>query len=70
MGRRWERLVAALGLVALGVLHVDAWRSPGARVFLGWVPEELLYRLVWVLLAWGYLLLLFARFWTDEEGRS
>lgn len=64
--RRIESLVAVLGLVLLLVLHLDFWRPQVVRLHFGWLPEELLYRLVWMLFAWGYLLFFCARIWPDD----
>ena len=53
---RTHRVVAALGLLGLLFLHIDFWRVRRPRVYMDWMPEELVYRLVWVALAWLYLL--------------
>jgi hypothetical protein len=47
-------------------LHLDVWRTQRPRLYLGWLPEELFYRLAWILLAWVYLLFLCARLWPEE----
>lgn len=39
----------------LFLLHFDFWRPQRVVLYLGWVPEELAYRLVWVGLATAYL---------------
>ena len=59
-------LAWALGL-GLFALHLDFWRSDAGRLVGGVLPEELVYRLVWMALAWGYLLWFCARIWQDEE---
>ena len=44
------------GAAALVLLHLDFWRPQRAILYFGWLPEEMAYRLVWVFLAWLYLL--------------
>ncbi len=52
---RPARLALLLGL-ALVALHLDFWRPPReARIWFGWIPGELLWRLVWMGLAFLYL---------------
>jgi len=36
-------------------------------LWFGWLPEELAYRIVWVLLAWAYLVFFCTRVWVEEE---
>jgi len=62
-----SRVLGTLGLIALLVLHVDAWREPDPTLHLGWLPTELLWRLGWMALAFLYLLYSCARLWPDEE---
>lgn len=57
------RLVAMLGFVVLLVLHFDAWRTPSAAPWWGWLPDELGWRLLWMLGALGYLWWFTSRFW-------
>jgi hypothetical protein len=45
--------VVGLALVAL---HLDFWREQRVELYFGWCPEELLYRLAWMLAAWALLL--------------
>lgn len=61
------RWIAWAGLLLLLALHLDFWRPQVARTYFGWMPEELLYRLGWMLLAWLYLLFFCARVWREEE---
>ena len=58
------------GLAALLVLHLDFWRPQRAVLWFGWVPEDLLYRLGWMLLAWAYLMYICARAWTGGAARD
>ena len=50
-----ERWLAWLGFAALLALHLDFWRPQRARLWFGWMPEEILWRLGWMALAWLYL---------------
>lgn len=63
-----DRLLAWLGGLALVALHVDFWRPRRPVLWLGWLPEELAYRLGWMLLAWLYLLFLTRRVWNRETA--
>ncbi len=65
---RRDVLLAWFGALLLLALHLDFWRPQRARIVLGWVPEELLWRLVWMGLAWLYLLFFCARIWRREES--
>jgi len=69
-GSRAAGVVAAFGAVLLLALHLAPWRDPTESVRFGWVPDELLYRLVWMFAAWLYLLF-FCRFvWRDRGERK
>ena len=67
MGR--DVVLAWLGAGVLLVLHLDFWRPQRVRLVLGWMPEELAWRLAWMVLAWLYLLFVCARVWRDGERR-
>ncbi len=58
--RAW---VLGIGLV---VLHLDFWRPQRDVVHLGWIPEELAWRLAWMALATVYLWWFCARVWREE----
>ncbi|MEM7051571.1 MAG: hypothetical protein AAF604_18025 [Acidobacteriota bacterium] len=61
-----NHLVAWSGLAVLLVLHLDFWRPQRPQLWLGWIPEELAWRLGWLALASLYLWF-FTRFvWRDE----
>lgn len=64
-----HRLIAWLGLLALAVLHLDVWRPQRPELLFGWLPEELAYRLLWMFLAWLYLLYFTSRVWSEEDPR-
>jgi len=62
-----KRALAWGGLLVLLVGHLDFWRPRSSAIHFGWMPSELAYRLVWMLLAWLYLWI-FTRFvWRREE---
>jgi len=65
---RGARVLAWIGGLVLVALHLDAWRPRRAAVHLGWIPEELLYRLAWMALAWLYLLFFCSRVWGRDEA--
>ena len=64
-----DRTIAWVGFLALLLLHLDFWRGGELVLHFGWLPGELLYRVVWLLLAWIYLLFFGARIWTRSEER-
>ena len=65
--RRLEQALAVVGFAALIVLHVDFWRPQRPDIWLGWIPEELGYRLVWIAASWLYLLFFCGRIWRGDE---
>ena len=61
----WIAWISALVLV---VLHLDFWRDQRPVLYWNWLPEELLFRIVWLLLAWAFLLF-FCRFvWRGDDA--
>ena len=62
------RAVAWIGFVALVVLHLDFWRTRGSGIWFGWMPEDLAWRLGWIVLAIGYLFFFTAFVWREKEG--
>ena len=63
-----HRYVAWAGFLLLIFLHLDVfWRQPSPDLYFGWIPEEMAYRLVWMVLAWLYLMY-FTRFVWREDG--
>ncbi len=67
--RRAVRIAWAGGLI-LVALHLDFWRPQRVEVHLGWIPEELLYRVAWMALAWLYLVFFCKSVWTEEESAA
>lgn len=64
MRSRW---IAWIGLAVLVALHLDFWRPQRDVLYFGWLPEDMAYRWVWMLLAWAYLIY-FTRFvWTEDD---
>ena len=59
--------IAVLGFLLLVVLHLDFWRPQRLVFHLGWLPEELAYRIVYLLLAWLYMLFICWVVWDEEE---
>ncbi len=44
-----QRLLALLAVLVLIVLHNDVWnREPQLEPVLGWMPADMVYRVVWV----------------------
>lgn len=64
--RRRALVATVLGL-ALVALHLDSWRPQRAVIWLGWCPEELLWRLAWMGLAFLYLVWFCAAVWREES---
>jgi hypothetical protein len=60
-------LVAWLGGVLLILLHLDFWRPQRPRLYFGFLPEEMAYRIVWMLLAFLYLLWFTRYVWREER---
>ncbi len=63
---RTRRVIAWALFLVLLALHLDFWRPQRAVIWFGCVPEELLYRLAWMALAWVYLAYVCAVHWRDE----
>ena len=59
-----------LGFLVLLALHLDFWRGARDAVWLGWIPEELAYRLGWMLLALVYLLYFCRCVWAPAEDEA
>jgi hypothetical protein len=64
---RAHRILLWAGFCVLLLLHLDFWRPQRVVLHFGWVPEELLYRVSWMVLAWIYLLYVCARHWREER---
>lgn len=66
MTRRAQVGLAWAGALALLALHFDFWRPQRAVLWGGVVPEELGWRLVWMVAAAVYLTWFCGRFFTSE----
>lgn len=60
--------IAWVGGLVLLALHVDFWRPQRPVLWLGWLPEELVYRLAWMVLAWLFLTFFIRFVWRGEGG--
>ena len=60
----WIAWIGGVGLVAL---HLDFWRPQRAELLFGWLPVELAYRVGFLILAWGYMLFVCSRVWTEAS---
>ncbi|MDX1388876.1 MAG: hypothetical protein R3344_06775, partial [Acidobacteriota bacterium] len=56
MKRRTALRIAWVGCVVLTLFHLDFWRPQRVALLGGWLPEELAYRIAFVVLAWGFML--------------
>ncbi len=63
-----RKRLAWLGGVLLLALHLDFWRERGTELYFGWLPEELAWRIAWMLLAFGYLVWFCKSVWVEDEG--
>ena len=70
MSGKTDRAIAIGGFVALLFLHLDFWRPQRAQLYFDWVPEELLYRWLWMGLAGLYILFFCARVWRSEQDEQ
>lgn len=48
------------------VLHLDFWRPQRDVIWFGWMPEELVWRLAWMVLAFVYLIFFCSRVWKED----
>ncbi|MEM7481059.1 MAG: hypothetical protein AAF481_07770 [Acidobacteriota bacterium] len=60
------RTLAWAGLAALLILHLDFWRPQRPVLYFGWLPEEMAWRLAWLVLACLYLIFFTTEVWRDE----
>ena len=65
MSRSTARRISTIGFVALVLLHLDFWRPQRSRLLFGWLPEELAYRVGFILLAWLFMLFVCSRVWRE-----
>ena len=70
MDERTSRVLAWVFGAALVALHLDFWRESEPRLIAGLLPEELAWRLAWMVGAFVYLLWLTTALWrpaAEEE---
>lgn len=66
--RRRHRWVFAGAVVVLLVLHVDVWnQGRGDALILGFIPYDLAYHLLWMVVAWAVVIYMTVFVWPDEE---
>ncbi len=63
---RRTKVMAWGGFVLLLGLHLDFWRPKRAEIWFGWMPEELAWRVAWMVLAFGYLWWFCQRVWKED----
>ncbi len=68
MQRTTTLRIAATGFLVLVVLHLDFWRPQSPRLLLGWLPQELAYRIAFIVLAWIYILWVCGWVWREEDA--
>lgn len=59
--------IAWIGLAALLILHLDFWRPQRPILYFGWLPEDMAYRLVWMFLAWLFLMFFTRYVWKEDD---
>ena len=68
INRKNARWIAWISAVVLLVLHLDFWRVQRPVLYWGWLPEELLYRMTWLGLAWVFLLFFCRYIWREDDA--
>ncbi len=55
-------------MLVLLVLHVDVWnQGRGDGLILGFIPYDLAYHLLWMLVAWAVVIYMTIFVWPDEQ---
>lgn len=67
MSSRRNNTIAWIGALTLLALHLDFWRDRGTAMVLDWLPQELAWRLGWMLLAGLYLVWFCRAVWVEED---
>ena len=62
---KWHSVIGVGGFALLLFLHLDFWRPRSSELYFGWLPEELGYRVLWMLLAWAYLVFFCRWLWPE-----
>ncbi len=67
--RRRHGLIFAGVVVLLLGLHVDVWNhGRGVELVLGWIPYDLGYHLLWMLVAWVAVLYMTVFVWPETPA--
>ena len=61
-----HRFLAWGGFLLLIGLHLDFWREQRPVLYFGWIPEDMAYRLLWMGLAWLYLVYFTTYVWRED----
>ncbi len=61
------KTIAWAGALALLGLHLDFWRDRGTALLMGWMPQELAWRMGWMLLSTLYLIWFCRAVWVEED---
>jgi hypothetical protein len=56
-----------IGVAVLLILHVAARRCPGTDLRFGWLPDELAFRIGWMLVSACLVVLITRVVWTIED---
>jgi hypothetical protein len=66
LSRRAELTTFWAAVVVLLVAHMFGFGQGGRPLLFGWMPIDLAYRVLWMLLAAGLVFWMTARLWGDE----
>ncbi len=61
-----HRWIAWAGFFLLFGSHVAYFPAQSTELMFGWMPVDLVYRLVWMVLAWLYLMHFTAKVWGPD----
>ena len=62
-----DKVLAWTGLLVLLLFHIDFWRPQRPNLYFGWLPEEMAYRLIWMVAAGFYLWFFTRRIWKGDS---
>jgi hypothetical protein len=69
VSRRTELTLFWAAVVVLLIAHMFGFGQGGRPLLFGWMPIDLAYRVLWMLLAAGLVFWMTARLWS-HEGRG